>query len=193
MRNKVFHHVLTSPPSCCTQNIVTLKGISKTRVLPREPPRSHGLYSWGKRITDDDDGGDNDDDDGGDNSGEQLGNNLEANLDEIMHTWTSSPVFVSTREVGGTAVFIQHLSDVGRDGVDGGNGVHGGDGDGHDGGNGDGHDSGNGENVLSTFTSKMLRALAPVPAVMESPKEAIKPMSIGRSWWTLRWVGGCPS
>ena len=150
----------------------------------------------GKRITDDDDGGDNDDDDDdddgcGDNSGEQLGNNLEANLDEIMHTWTSSPVFVSTREVGGTAVFIQHLSDVGRDGVDDGNGVYGGDSDGHDG--------GNGENVIfdtvevSTFTSKMLRALAPVPAVMESPKEAIKPMSIGRSWWTLRWMGGCPS
>ena len=39
-------------------------------------------------------------------------------------------------------------------------------------------------------TSKTLRALAPAPAVMESPREAINPMSCGLSWWTVRWVGG---
>ena len=39
-------------------------------------------------------------------------------------------------------------------------------------------------------TSKMLRALAPVPAVMESPREAMMSMSTGRSWCTVRWAGG---
>ena len=40
------------------------------------------------------------------------------------------------------------------------------------------------------LTSKMLRALAPVPAVMESPREAMMSMSAGRSWCTVRWAGG---
>ena len=44
--------------------------------------------------------------------------------------------------------------------------------------------------MVLMFTSKILRALAPVPAVMESPREAISPMSCGLSWWTLRWLGG---
>ena len=44
--------------------------------------------------------------------------------------------------------------------------------------------------MMLMFTSKILRALAPVPAVMESPSEAIIPMSTGLSWCTLRWVGG---
>ena len=47
--------------------------------------------------------------------------------------------------------------------------------------------------ILVVPTSKTLRALAPAPAVMESPREAISPMSCGLSWWTLRWVGGCRS
>ena len=47
--------------------------------------------------------------------------------------------------------------------------------------------------ILVVSTSKRLRALAPAPAVMESPREAISPMSCGLSWWTLRWVGGCRS
>ena len=47
--------------------------------------------------------------------------------------------------------------------------------------------------ILVVSTSKRLRALAPAPAVMESPREAISPMSCGLSWCTLRWVGGCCS
>ena len=47
--------------------------------------------------------------------------------------------------------------------------------------------------ILVVSTSKRLRALAPAPAVMESPREAMSPMSWGLSWWTLRWVGGCRS
>ena len=47
--------------------------------------------------------------------------------------------------------------------------------------------------ILVVSTSKRLRALAPAPAVMESPREAMSPMSCGLSWWTLRWVGGCRS